>query len=352
MVDNLFLSLLAERPYLVADGAMGTNLFARGLVSGDAPEFWNTDHPERIESVHQEFIDAGADILLTNSFGGSSFRLKLHDASDRAFELAEAAAGLARGVAEKAGRPVVVAGSIGPSGELFEPVGPVGFEDGKAAFAEQARGLAAGGADVLWIETMSGREEAAAAVAGAAETGLPIVTTMTFDTVGKTMMGLSPEDAFRHLSELPAAPSAIGANCGLGATENILSVAAMKSIVPPETVLVAKANCGVPEFKNGEFRYTGTPELMADYARLARDCGARIVGGCCGTDGMVLKAIAEALADYEPGEPPTLERIVELLGPLAGVTDRPAHVHAGGAGCVPGDGEDRGRRSRRRRRAG
>jgi 5-methyltetrahydrofolate--homocysteine methyltransferase len=352
MSDNPFLQLLSERPYLIADGAMGTNLFKRGLVSGDAPELWNVDHPERIESVHQEFVDAGADIILTNSFGGNSFRLKLHDAQDRAYELAKAAAQIARKVADGAGRRVIVAGSMGPTGELFEPVGPVTFEDGKAAFAEQARGLVDGGADILWIETISSREESAAAVAGAAETGRPVVSTMTFDTVGRTMMGVTPEDAFRHLTDLPHPPVAIGANCGLGATENVLSVLGMRPALGPDGVLIAKANCGVPEFKDGEFRYTGTPELMADYARLARDSGARIIGGCCGTDGEVLKAIRDALDGYEPGEPPTMEAIVEKLGPLAGVTDRPSHAHAGGAGCAPDDGEEGGRAGRRRRRRG
>lgn len=344
MSDNLFLKLLAERDHLIADGAMGTNLFARGLQSGDAPELWNVDHPDRVASVHQEFVDAGADIILTNSFGGNSFRLKLHNAQDRAYELSKAAAALARAVADNAGRPVVVAGSIGPSGELFEPVGDVTFDAGKDAFAEQARGLKDGGADVLWIETISSREESAAAVAGAAEVGLPIVSTMTFDTVGRTMMGVTPADAYRHLTSLPKPPSAIGANCGLGATENVLSILGMREMLTPDSVIVAKANSGVPEFKDGGFTYTGTPELMADYARLARDSGARIVGGCCGTTGVVLKAIRDALDGYVPGEAPSMEQIVEKLGPLAGVTDRPAHDHG-----APEAGE--GRRGRRRRRA-
>ncbi len=349
MSENLFLKLLSERTHLIADGAMGTNLFARGLVSGDAPELWNVDHPDRVASVHQEFVDAGADIILTNSFGGNSFRLKLHNAQDRAYELAKAAAAVARGVADKAGRPVVVAGSIGPSGELLEPVGTVTFEEARDAFAEQARGLVDGGADILWIETISSREESAAAVVGAAETGRPVVSTMTFDTAGRTMMGVTPADAYRHLSHQPIAPAAIGANCGLGATENILSILGMRDEVAPDAVIVAKANCGVPVFKDGGFTYTGTPELMADYARLARDSGARIVGGCCGTDGPVLKAIRDALDGYVPGDAPTMEQVVEKLGPLAGVTDRPTHVHAGGAGCVP-DSPEEGRRSRRRRR--
>jgi len=347
MSDNLFLKLLSERDHLIADGAMGTNLFERGLQSGDAPEFWNIDHPDRVASVHQEFVDAGADIILTNSFGGNSFRLKLHDAQDRAYELAKAAAQVARAVADKAGRPVVVAGSIGPSGELFEPVGPVTFEQGKAAFAEQARGLVDGGADILWIETISSYEESAAAVAGAATTGRPVVSTMTFDTVGRTMMGVTPADAYRHLIKQPVAPTAIGANCGLGATENVLSILGMRDAIGPDAVMVAKANCGVPQFKDGAFTYTGTPELMADYARLARDSGARIVGGCCGTTGVVLKAIRDALDGYVPGEPPTMEQVVEKLGPLAGVTDRPAHGH--GHGGNPDD-EDGARRARRRRR--
>lgn len=342
--ENPFLRLLAERTHLIADGAMGTNLFARGLQSGDAPELWNIDHPDRVRSVHQEFVDAGADIILTNSFGGNAYRLKLHDSQDRAFELAKAAAERAREVADATDRPVIVAGSMGPTGELFQPVGPLSHEDGVTAFAEQARGLVAGGADILWIETMSSREEAAAAVEGAASTGKPVVSTMTFDTAGKTMMGLSPEDAYRQLSTLPVRPAAIGANCGLGATENVLSITQMAGVVAPDAVIIAKANCGVPEFKNGEFRYTGTPELMADYARLARDAGARIIGGCCGTDGPVLKAIRDALDGYEPkGAIPTMEQIVEKLGPLAGVTDRPAHGHGHGAG----EGEG-GRRRRRR----
>lgn len=351
MSDNLFLKLLAERTHLIADGAMGTNLFARGLQSGDAPEFWNLDHPDRVASVHQEFVDAGADIVLTNSFGGNSFRLKLHNAQDRAYELSKAAAEIARGVADKAGRPVVVAGSIGPSGELLEPVGAVTFEEAKDAFAEQARGLVDGGADILWIETISSREESAAAVAGAAETGRPVVSTMTFDTAGRTMMGVTPADAYRHLSGLPVAPSAIGANCGLGATENVLSILGMREALGPDAVIVAKANCGVPVFKDGAFSYTGTPELMADYARMARDAGARIVGGCCGTDGPVLKAIRDALDGYVPGNAPTQDEIVEKLGPLAGVTDRPTHVHAGGATCSP-EGDEEGGRGRRRRRRG
>lgn len=340
---NPIADMLRRRPYLIADGAMGTSLFARGLVSGDAPEFWNLTYPERVRDVHREFVDAGSDILLTNSFGGNAFRLKLHRAEDQAFALAQAAASLARQVADAAPRPMLVAGAIGPSGELFEPVGIVSFEEGRDAFAEQARGLKAGGADVIWIETMSSREEARAAVAGAAATGLAIVATMTFDTAGKTMMGVDPEDAYHFACGLDHPPMAHGANCGLGPTENMLSIARMGAVASPGTIMIAKANCGIPEFSDGEFSYTGTPELMAKYARVARDLGARIIGGCCGSTGVHIKAIRQALEGYQPGPRPDREAIIGILGPVQTI---------GGARATHGDVlvPPEGRRAHRRRR--
>ena len=147
--------LLAERPFLLADGATGTNLFAMGLMSGDAPELWNFEHPERIEALHRGMVEAGSDIILTNSFGGSSYRLKLHQKQDQVREYNREAARIARRIADAAGRPVVVAGSMGPTGELFEPLGALTPEAAIAAFAEQAAALAEGGVDLLWIETMS-----------------------------------------------------------------------------------------------------------------------------------------------------------------------------------------------------
>lgn len=343
-MSDAFLKILEERGYLVADGAMGTNLFRRGLQTGDPPEFWNIDHPDRVASVHREFVDAGCDILLTNSFGGNAYRLKLHDAQDRAFDLAVAAARVARDVAAAAGRPVFVGGSVGPSGELLEPNGPLTYEDARAAFALQANGLAEGGVDFLWVETMSSREEVSAAVDGAATTGLPVIATMTFDTNGKTMMGVSPEAAFAHIASLAVRPIAVGANCGLGATENTISVAEMAAVAGPETIIVAKANCGVPEFRNGEFQYTGTPELMAKYARLARDAGARIIGGCCGSDGAVMKAIVEALDGYVPGAPPGSFDVVRELGPATYLNEEARRKAESG-------GHREGRTRRRRRSA-
>lgn len=325
-------ALLAERAYLVADGATGTNLFARGLETGDAPELWNTDHPDRIRDHHRCMVEAGADILLTNSFGGTRHRLKLHNSAARATELNRAAARLARETADAAGRPVLVAGSMGPTGEIMEPVGELRHDDAVDAFREQALALADGGADLLWIETMSSVEEAGAAIEGAEATGLPIVCTMTFDTNGRTMMGLTPEAAAAFYGEVPLA--ACGANCGNGFGELVAAVAGIAAASPEDRVIVAKANCGIPEYVDGEIRYTGTPELMKTYARLARDAGARIIGGCCGSTPAHIAALVEALAAHEPGPRPDLSAIESHLG-LNRVTPKP-------------DAGQRERRSRRR----
>src|SRR4051812_9138806 len=153
MTRPSFTEALATRPWLLADGATGTNYFQMGLESGDAPEMWNFDHPERVRSLHRRFIEAGADVVLTNSFGGNRHRLKLHNAQDRVREINMAAARNARAEADAVGRPVYVGGSIGPTGEIFEPVGTLSHEAGVAAFAEQALALEEGGVDVLWIET-------------------------------------------------------------------------------------------------------------------------------------------------------------------------------------------------------
>ena len=166
-------ALLAEKGVLLADGATGTNLFAMGLQAGEAPELLNETATETIAKLHQGFVDAGADIILTNSFGGTRHRLKLHNAQDRVFEINKRAAEIARSVADKAGRKVIVAGSVGPTGELLIPLGALSYEDAVAAFVEQIEGLKAGGADVAWIETMSAPDEIRAAAEAAIKVGLP-----------------------------------------------------------------------------------------------------------------------------------------------------------------------------------
>jgi 5-methyltetrahydrofolate--homocysteine methyltransferase len=315
--SNRFTHLLATKPWLLADGATGSNLFEVGLVSGDAPELWNTEHPEKINNLHQSFVDAGADIILTNSFGGTRYRLKLHNAQDRVEELNVLAAQIARKVADNSGRTVVVAGSIGPTGEIMEPIGPLTFDQAKEAFAEQARALAKGGADVMWIETMSSPEEVRAAVEGVATVGLPVVCTVSFDTNGRTMMGVSPSDFAELERSLTPRLAACGTNCGVGASEVVACIHNLAEAAGPDVVLIAKGNCGIPQYIDGKICYNGTPELMAVYARMALDAGARIIGGCCGTSPLHLKAMHDALVAHTKGASPELEQIIGQLGEVS-----------------------------------
>ena len=192
--NNPIDTLIAEKGVLLADGATGTNLFAMGLPAGEAPELLNETAPETITDLHRNFVEAGADIILTNSFGGTRHRLKLHNAQDRVFELNKRAAEIARAVADKAGRKVIVAGSVGPTGELLVPLGALTYDEAVNAFAEQIEGLKAGGAEVAWIETMSAPDEIRAAAEAAIRVGLPYTYTGSFDTAGRTMMGLLPKD--------------------------------------------------------------------------------------------------------------------------------------------------------------
>ena len=304
--------LLATRPWLLADGAMGTNLFAMGLQTGDAPELWNVEHPDRITALHRRFVEAGADILLTNSFGGTRYRLKLHKAEGRVGELNERAVKIARGVADASGREIVLGGSIGPTGDILEPLGPLSVADATAAFAEQAQALERGGADVIWIETMSSPAEVDAAVAGARTTALPVVVTLSFDTNGRTMMGVTPAE-FAGLGSSHGL-AACGSNCGVAPSELVASIINLKAAADASAVLVAKANCGIPQWVDGAIRYDGTPELMAKYACLARDAGARIIGGCCGTTPEHLRAMKAALDVHASGPPPDLAAIEATLG--------------------------------------
>lgn len=308
--------LLAERRVLLADGATGTNYFQDGLAPGEPPEFWNFDQPERVAALHQRFVDAGADIILTNSFGCNRQRLKLHNAQDQVYELAKRSAGIARMVADSVDWPVIVAGAVGPTGELFEPLGALNEADAIASFSEQMRGLKAGGADVAWIETMSAPEEIRAACKAAIAVGMAYVATCSFDTAGRTMMGLMPGDLKAVFDGLDPAPLAIGANCGVGASDILVSILAM-SEHDHDTTIVGKANCGVPHFQGTEIVYSGTPKLMSNYVELAVHAGARIVGGCCGTSPEHLAAMRVAVNRRNAGSRPSLEAIIDRIGPLA-----------------------------------
>jgi methionine synthase I (cobalamin-dependent) len=314
MTDRLT-PLLAVRPWLLADGATGSNLFDRGLQSGDAPELWNSDYPERVADLQRAFVEAGADIILTNSFGGTRHRLKLHKAESRVAELNEKAARISRAEADRADRVVLVGGSMGPTGEILEPLGPLSLDEAREAFAEQAAALARGGADLLWIETMSSVEETEAAVAGARETGLPVIATLSFDTNGRTMMGITPSElASLHRKHHLAA---CGSNCGTGPSELVACIVNLATASESSAILVAKANCGIPQFIDGEIRFNGTPELMAQYACLSLDAGARIIGGCCGTTPEHLRVMREALETHVRGPKPDLSAIESRLGAIS-----------------------------------
>ncbi|NKB52474.1 MAG: betaine--homocysteine S-methyltransferase [Rhizobiaceae bacterium] len=313
-------SLIEEKGVLLADGATGTNFFNMGLLSGDAPELWNEDAPEKVKALHQSFVDSGSDIILTNTFGGNRHRLKLHNAQDRSRELNKKAARLAREVADAASKTVLVAGSVGPTGELFVPLGELTHEDAVSSFTEQMEGLKQGGADVLWIETMSAREEIAAAAEAANAVGLEFIFTASFDTAGRTMMGIAPSELGQLANDLPTPPTAIGANCGVGATDLLFSVLDMTESGPTAEggtiAVIAKANCGVPRVSGDQVLYTGTPELMAKYAQLAIDSGAKIIGGCCGTSAEHLVAMRQAIDAHTKGQRPALEAVVAATGEL------------------------------------
>ncbi len=330
--------LLAERDWIMADGATGTNLFNMGLASGDAPEFWNVDAPEKIRALYKGAVDAGSDLFLTNTFGGNASRLKLHNGQNRVRELNRAGAELGREIADGAqhGRTVIVAGSMGPTGEIMAPMGALTHELAVEMFHEQAEGLKEGGADVLWVETISAPEEYKAAAEAARLAGMPWCGTMSFDTAGRTMMGLTAPGMQSMVEKLAYPPLAYGANCGVGASDllrTVLGFAAQGG----ERPVIAKGNAGIPKYHDGHIHYDGTPELMADYAVLARDCGATIIGGCCGTTPEHLVKMREALETRPRGERPTLDQITAALGGFSSASD--------------GTGEDTPQPRRGRRRA-
>ena len=288
-------SLLAENPYILTEGAMGTMLFAAGLTQGYSPELWNMEQPEKVAAIHQAYLDAGAQIALTNTFGGNRFRMSLHNIQDRVAELNRAAVELLQKVVRTANRPVLIAGNIGPTGQVLLPYGEMSFEEARTAFAEQAAALINAGVDLIWIETMADLEEVRAAVEGVRQVSqdLPVMTTMTFDTHGRTMMGVTPEKAVTTLVSFGA--TAVGGNCGNGPAE-ILGVIEKMHATAPEVVLVAKSNAGVPTLVAGRPVYGASPADMAEYAVKVYNAGARIIGACCGSTPDHIKAIAQALA--------------------------------------------------------
>ncbi|MEY4305314.1 MAG: hypothetical protein RIT52_1489 [Pseudomonadota bacterium] len=336
MTTDALSKLLATRDWLMADGATGTNLFNMGLTAGEPPEFWNVEHPDRIRSLYRSAVEAGSDIFLTNTFGGNASRLKLHNAQGRVRELNRIGASLGREIADAAGRPVVVAGSVGPTGDIFEPMGTLTHAAAVEMFHEQAEGLKEGGADVLWIETISAPEEYKAAAEAAKLAGMPWCGTMSFDTAGRTMMGVTSAGMVEMVRSMANPPLAFGANCGVGSSDLMRTVMGFVA-AGPSVPLIAKGNAGIPKYHDGHIHYDGTPELMAEYAVLARDAGVRIIGGCCGTMPDHLRAMRAALESRPRGPVPSLDDIQAKLGAFSSVSD-------GTDGAGPAPRERRGRR--------
>ena len=319
-MTNRFETLLNARPWLLADGATGTNLFNLGLEAGEAPELWNLDERDKIHALYKGSVDAGSDIFLTNTFGGNASRMALHDLDKRVHEINRIAAEIGREVADAADREVIVAGSMGPTGEIMGAAGNLSHESAVEMFEEQAHGLIDGGADVLWVETISAPEEYAAAAEAIGNTGAPWCGTMSFDTAGRTMMGVTSVDMVSFVDGLATPPLAFGANCGVGAADLLRTVLGMSSTETPRPI-IAKGNAGIPKYVDGHIHYDGTPELMAEYALLARDAGARIIGGCCGTMPQHLQAMRSALEATEPGPRPDHDRVQTALGAFSSPND-------------------------------
>jgi len=292
-VSDLFAALASAT--LTSDGAMGTMLQERGLTDGGAPELWNVEHADVVESILEEYAAAGAQLITTNTFGGTRARLQMHGLEDRVHELNKAGAEVARRVADRHPGTFVM-GDIGPSGELMEPMGSLTVDDAKALFAEQIKGLVDGGVDALLIETMSDLSEVEAAASAASEVapGVPVIATMSFDTNLRTMMGVKPGVAVKTLSA--AGVRIIGANCGRGTDEMLVIAKEMAEARPEGVYLVTQSNAGLPKLVDGEFVYTGTPEEMGTFAVQMRDLGINIVGSCCGSTPAHTRAIREALA--------------------------------------------------------
>jgi 5-methyltetrahydrofolate--homocysteine methyltransferase len=289
-----FRDLLVEGGPIMADGAMGTMLFAHGLQFGDPPEVWNLTHPDVIRRIQRGYLEAGSRIILTNTFGGNRLRLALHGLSERVDELNRTAAILARAEVNAAGGTALVAGDIGPSGEIVQPLGTLDYDIAVDVFREQAASLIAGGVDLIWIETMSDLNEMKAAIEGVRRVspGIALMATMTFDTRGHTMMGVSPEQAVEALTAWGA--DAVGGNCGNGPDELVPVIDRMHR-AKPDAVLVAKSNAGMPELVDMRAVYRADPATMAEYAVQMREAGARIVGACCGSSPDHLRAMHDAL---------------------------------------------------------
>lgn len=278
--------LLAQKK-TIYDGATGTFLQEMGLPIGTPPEKWVLDEPARIFAAAEAYVNAGSQIILTCTFGGTEYRLVSSGLDASAYEINRIAAELAR---EAAGKRALVAGSIGPLGLLSMTVEGVSYDDAMEQFSAQARALADGGVDLIHIESMSDLDEVRAAVEGVRRVvDLPIFATMTFDRGGRTLVGVTPLLAAQYLVQLRL--SGFGANCGSGPEETGYFLHAMRTAAP-YAILIAKPNAGIPTVTRGKPVYPIDPERFAFYAREWLTAGARVIGGCCGTTPEYIRKLA------------------------------------------------------------
>jgi 5-methyltetrahydrofolate--homocysteine methyltransferase len=294
VTGNRLAQLLEDRDVVMFDGGMGTLLQDSGLEDGAAGELWNVERPEQVRDIHERYAAAGATFLTTNTFGGTRPRLELQGAGDRVEELNVAAARIARSVADA--HDVYVAGDLGPTGELLEPMGTMTIDQARDVFAEQLRALVRGGIDVVLIETMSDLNEVEAAVTAARQEApdLPVIATLSFDTNLHSMMGVSPRQAVERLAALGV--DAVGANCGRGPEEMEAIADELVAARPEGMLLIAQSNAGLPQLVGDHFEYDAPPEQLADHAIHLHDAGIDLIGACCGSTPEHLRAMHDALA--------------------------------------------------------
>src|SRR5262245_45540741 len=325
--STAFTAALAARP-LLGDGAMGTMLYARGVPLDACFDVLNASEPKLVQSIHAEYIQAGADCIETNTFGANRFKLAVHGSSSRVRELNRAGARLARDVRETLGRDVFVLGSIGPLGKYLAPLGSVEPDEARGAFLEQAEGLLEGGVDAFIVETFSDPVELQLAVEAIRSVAdLPVVTQVAFTDDGVTFFGRTPADVVRALRGLPI--QAVGANCSVGSS-TLYDI--LEQMLPEAGGLpvVIQPNAGLPSRVGERLIYLSSPAYMADYAARMVAAGARMVGGCCGTTPPHVRAMREALDRLTPGRaatvgatPRTRADVMEVASPVTTAAPTP-----------------------------
>ena len=294
MTDSIFLNRINSGEILVADGATGTTLLARGMQRGATSETWVMEQPDEIIQLHKDFIAAGADIILTSTFGGTSIRLRNSTLEGHAVTVNQRAVSLARQAAE--GTQTLVAGSLGPVGQLLKPYGPLETDDVITAYTEQAQAITQAGADLLVVETQFDMNEVKAAIQGVRSvSNLPLVVSLSYDRGERTMMGVSPSQAGKELDTLPV--DVIGVNCGRSLYENLHNLVELREVTSKP--IWFKPNAGLPRVDaQGATVYDTTPDMMGSQVQAWITSGAQIVGGCCGTSPDYLRKISEKAKNH------------------------------------------------------